>query len=495
MNIQLHLPLFALIAFAPCGSYAQPYDFTAADTLLQSELNNLEGHVAVIVRQNGTPLYRFQAGDIDYGTKTRLASVSKTISAGVILALVDDNVLSLDERLGDTLETFEINGLGDPTILDAWGMRHGIDSLIAYEHDQRFDLAASVERIGRFGYLEFEPGTRLGYDGSAMQAVGRIAEIKTDEKWEEIASSRIFDRCDMPEADYEQFDPNPAVAGGLRSTAEEIITYAQMIIDRGLCNNVERVLSETAIERLFTNATRDLPVHYSPWPAEDPLYPYGEDPDYAFGVWILAENPESGHVEEIVGAGAWGSYVWIDRRRGLTAVLITDVRPGSQRSSGAALGLFDIARQQIDAAQVGELAAGLASNGQARLTWTPAQGAIASRVYGADEPILDRFVLDEATLLAETDGTEAVVPNRPYYAVTAVFDALENTALTPDANTIAHENGTCPADLDGNGKVDGRDLMELIAQWGDTGSADLDGDGQIGFTDVRILLANLGTCP
>lgn len=29
------------------------------------------------------------------------------------------------------------------------------------------------------------------------------------------------------------------------------------------------------------------------------------------------------------------------------------------------------------------------------------------------------------------------MPNRPYYAVTAVFDALENTALTPDANTIS----------------------------------------------------------
>ena len=95
--------------------------------------------------------------------------------------------------------------------------------------------------------------------------------LRTGEAWEDIARSRIFDRCDMPESDYRQFDPNPAVAGGLRSSAVETMNYAQMIIDRGWFAN-ERVLSNVSVERLFINATRGLPVHNSPWPESHPLY-------------------------------------------------------------------------------------------------------------------------------------------------------------------------------------------------------------------------------
>ena len=47
-----------------------PYDFRAAETLLQSELPNLMGRVAVIVRQDGRDLFRFQAGSIDFDTQT-----------------------------------------------------------------------------------------------------------------------------------------------------------------------------------------------------------------------------------------------------------------------------------------------------------------------------------------------------------------------------------------------------------------------------------------
>jgi len=179
-----------------------PYDFSSAEYLLRSELRDLEGHVAVIVRQDGTELFRFQAGDIHYDTKTRLASFTKTISAGVILALRDDQVLSLDERLGSSFPLFDARGIGDPTILDCWSMRHGIDAPIAYERDPRFTLEQSVALIGLTGTLVFRPGTRLGYDGAGMQTTGQLAVLRTGAEWEDIARARILDRCGMPEADY-----------------------------------------------------------------------------------------------------------------------------------------------------------------------------------------------------------------------------------------------------------------------------------------------------
>ena len=429
----LLLPIFALAsAMQPAG--AQPYDFTAANQLLTAELPNLDGHVAVVLRQNGVELFRFQAGDIDFGTQTRLASFTKTLSAAVILSLVDDGALTLNERLGDALPQFEANGLGDPTILDCWAMRHGIDSAIAYEHDSRFTLAESVFRIGAFGFLQFTPpASQLSYDGAGMQAVGWIAESRTGVAWEGLARQRVFDRCAMPGADYGQFAPNPAVAGGARSSANETMNFAQMVLDGGWFAG-QRVLSDAAIERLFTNHTRGLPVFATPWPATHPLYPYGRDPDYGFGDWVLAENPGTGHVEEVVGAGAWGSFIWLDRRRALTAVLITDVPAGSQRAMDAALGLFDIARNEVEAAQATELAVSLTEGG-VQLSWQAADGATATRIYGAATPIRDIFDLRSATFLGEVHGTTALVARRPYYATTAVFEQFENPALIPEENS------------------------------------------------------------
>lgn len=51
------------------------------------------------------------------------------------------------------------------------------------------------------------------------------------------------------------------------------------------------------------------------------------------------------------------------------------------------------------------------------------------------------------------------------------------------------EEPVCPADLDGSGRVDAGDLLQVIAQWGGDGPADLDGDGIVGVDDLlRILL-------
>jgi len=52
----------------------------------------------------------------------------------------------------------------------------------------------------------------------------------------------------------------------------------------------------------------------------------------------------------------------------------------------------------------------------------------------------------------------------------------------------------CPADLDGNGIVDGPDLGALLSQWGDNGSADLNGDGVVGAADLGAMLAAWGAC-
>ena len=57
----------------------------------------------------------------------------------------------------------------------------------------------------------------------------------------------------------------------------------------------------------------------------------------------------------------------------------------------------------------------------------------------------------------------------------------------------------CPADISGNGSVDGVDLAAILAAWGSAGNGkagtDIDGDGIVGGSDLAIVLGSWGPCP
>jgi hypothetical protein len=54
---------------------------------------------------------------------------------------------------------------------------------------------------------------------------------------------------------------------------------------------------------------------------------------------------------------------------------------------------------------------------------------------------------------------------------------------------------SCPADLDGDERVESTDLTLVLAQWGLPGATDLDGDGDTGAADLALVLALWGPCP
>ena len=57
------------------------------------------------------------------------------------------------------------------------------------------------------------------------------------------------------------------------------------------------------------------------------------------------------------------------------------------------------------------------------------------------------------------------------------------------------EAAPCPADLDGNGVVDGADLAILLGGWGGSGVADIDASGVVDAADLALLLGAWGACP
>ncbi len=95
-----------------------------------------------------------------------------------------------------------------------------------------------------------------------------------------------------------------------------------------------------------------------------------------------------------------------------------------------------------------------------------------SRIYGGIHPSFDDL---PARVLATQIAGRAVTRSL------ALFE--------PD------DASACPADLTGNGSVDGDDLAILLTNWGAPSALfDLNGDGVVGGEDLTILLVNWGAC-
>lgn len=75
-----------------------------------------------------------------------------------------------------------------------------------------------------------------------------------------------------------------------------------------------------------------------------------------------------------------------------------------------------------------------------------------------------------------------------------VFSTADAESIPLITNgTIRLDVNPCPADLDGDGMVDGVDLGILLANWKQSGG-DIDGDGNTDGVDIGLLLAQWGLC-
>lgn len=74
------------------------------------------------------------------------------------------------------------------------------------------------------------------------------------------------------------------------------------------------------------------------------------------------------------------------------------------------------------------------------------------------------------------------------------FAGFKGRDLTPTGPIELPADDPCPADLNGDGQVNGADVGLMLAFWGEPGAGDLNGDGTTNGADVGLLLAAWGPC-
>jgi CubicO group peptidase (beta-lactamase class C family) len=192
------------------ASFAQDAPKVSQKSQLQQEFDRSVGQwlkkfdvpsVAVAYIENGklawTAVYGDQGPGVPATEKTlyNVASLTKPISAGLILRLVSAGKMSLDEPIS----AFWI----DPDVKDnPWHKL--LTPRLCLSHQTGFaNWRTQTNNVLTF---QWEPGTRTGYSGEGYDYVARFAEKKMAMPFEQLAQQYVFDPIGMRDTAYSPRD-------------------------------------------------------------------------------------------------------------------------------------------------------------------------------------------------------------------------------------------------------------------------------------------------
>ncbi len=279
----------------------------------------------------------------------RIASITKTFTATVVLQLVEEGRLSLDDKL-EAFITGIPNG-AEITLRQVLNMTAGIynyvlDPLIAVDYAADpllpFTPQQAVDIVRAHDEADFAPGAEVRYSDSNYVLLGLIVEQVTGQPVSAEITDRILvplgltgtsypDTPDMPVpflrgyAAAEPGDPlrdvtrsNPAVAaaaGAMISTVGDLKTWAEALATGALLS------PELQAERL--DFQRYPPIQT----------PIGEQ-QFGYGLGVFTFNGFIGHNGGILGYSLWMVY---EPETGSTIVVVTN---RAATEGGTADGLF-----------------------------------------------------------------------------------------------------------------------------------------------------------
>jgi CubicO group peptidase (beta-lactamase class C family) len=201
-------------------------------------------------------------------------------------------------------------------------------------------LADYLPRLGGVP-LAFQPGTRWAYSAQAgFDALARVVEVTSGMPFDKFAKQRIFDPLEMTDTFFYPAEGNARMAtlyrrsekglekqnnpgfmngayfsggGGLMSTAEDYLQFAQMLLNRGELNG-KRLLGSKTVEVMTSVAAPDTL----------PGRPKGEG--YGLSVRVV-NDPIARSSFMSAGtfgwSGAFGTHFFVDPHERIVGILMT----------------------------------------------------------------------------------------------------------------------------------------------------------------------------
>lgn len=280
----------------------------------------LSGAVTLVLKDNQL-LSHEAVGFQDLETKTPMqkdslfwiASMTKPITAFAVMMLQDEGKLSIDDPVSKYLPEFKgqmlIKEKSDAqtvlvkparaiTIKDLLTHTSGLVSNSPLDADA-IDVLTLKEAVITYALspLQFEPGSKWSYCNPGINTLGRIIEVVSGEDYARFLEKSLFNPLHMkdttfwpskselkrlatsykPTADgkglevatikyltppFSDKKRTPLAAGGLFSTAEDLLKFYRMVLNGGELDK-KRYLSEATLKLMTQNHTGDLKAAFT----------------------------------------------------------------------------------------------------------------------------------------------------------------------------------------------------------------------------------------
>ena len=320
-----------------------------AFTLVRQGVKNGEFPSAVLAIADREQIIRCEAygpADGSYAVSTDsiylLASITKPIVATAIMRLVERGKILLHEPIAGLWPEFGVNHKETVTLWHLLTHTSGLDE--SYQTRQRGENASpttlapadlhTIDLAGAVGsFLNYRPGSRHTYCNASFRVMAGLIERLTGQSYVDFLRAEVLEPLGMvdttfapsaeqapravPVADLpwpEEFFRRLATpAGGLYSTAADLIAFGRAFLNRGRHNGY-RLLSPSAVAAM-TRVQFEGTTEYSPGQVEPLRWGLGWSLNKGFE---LAPPPAFGH------GGATGTYLLVDPVHDLVVVFLTN---------------------------------------------------------------------------------------------------------------------------------------------------------------------------
>ena len=356
------------------------------------DAEQISGAVTVVARRGHVAHFEAQGlMDLEADAPMRkdtifpIASMTKPVTGVAILMLVEEGKVRLSDPVSRFIPEFRDTKVAVPRS-DSAGDEDGIYTVPAKREITVQDLITHTSGLGSGGAgseatsriaprkvtdtvadwtaalgaapLDFQPGTRWAYSGLAgIDTLGRIVEVASGLTFDEFLRRRIFEPLGMKDTAFNVPDDSmPRVVtlygrtpdglelrpvpewvatttmhgggGGLWSTAEDYLQFAQMFVNNGELNGT-RLLGARTVELMGSNHVGDLYAKAGRT---------GGRPGKGFGltVDVVLDAVEARDDHRSTGSfgwsGAFGTTFWVDPEEDLTAILMVQTPGGPLRA-------------------------------------------------------------------------------------------------------------------------------------------------------------------
>ncbi|ULQ53715.1 serine hydrolase domain-containing protein [Flavihumibacter fluvii] len=294
-------------------------DIPALTAGLQKYQKALGNDFVVIVHKNGKEVYKREFGELKAGSQEAVGAASQWLTAALVMTFVDEGKLRLDDRVGDFLPVMESYSKGYITIRQCLSHTTAIETDMPVFRSalkkKKFDtLEDEVKSIAKDRNMKGKQGTQFYYGNLGPNIAGQVLEVISKKNFDRLFRDRLGKALGLRRTTFMSdgvYAENPSA--GAKSSADDYIKFLTMLMNNGMYNG-KQVLSEKSVNEIFRMQTGAAKIVYTS--------PLSQGNAYGLGCW-LQEKDEQGNGILVNCPGISGTWPWIHRGKGYSAIIFT----------------------------------------------------------------------------------------------------------------------------------------------------------------------------